>query len=127
VAPSGLKIPGDLDDAFSEITITFTALVYDKGEDGEESVRVQKSTDVTLSFPENVTVADSIAAVIIENRDPDDIVLGTEDTNVDLGQQIMDKAILATTVVKDDVADIFTLVFAQSELEGFSVGGAEFD
>ncbi|MEZ9947237.1 retention module-containing protein [Vibrio breoganii] len=127
VAPSGLKIPGDLDDAFSEITITFTALVYDKGEDGEESVRVQKSTDVTLSFPENVTVADSIAAVIIENRDPDDIVLGTEDTNVDLGQQIMDKAILATTVVKDDVADIFTLVFAQSELEGFSIGGAEFD
>ncbi|OEF82412.1 retention module-containing protein [Vibrio breoganii] len=127
VAPSGLKIPGDLDDAFSEITITFTALVYDKGEDGEESVRVQKSTDVTLSFPENVTVADSIAAVIIENRDPNDIVLGTEDTNVDLGQQIMDKAILATTVVKDDVADIFTLVFAQSELEGFSVGGAEFD
>ncbi|MFA0698463.1 hypothetical protein, partial [Vibrio sp. 10N.222.49.C9] len=69
----------------------------------------------------------SIAAVIIENRDPDDIVLGTEDTNVDLGQQIMDKAILATTVVKDDVADIFTLVFAQSELEGFSNGGAEFD
>ncbi|MFA0337736.1 retention module-containing protein [Vibrio breoganii] len=127
VAPSGLKIPGDGDSAFSEITITFTALVYDKGEDGEESARVQKSTDVTLSFPENVTAADSIAAVIIENRDPDDIVLGTEDTNVDLGQQIMDKAILATTVIKDDVADIFTLVFAQSELEGFSIGGAEFD
>ncbi|MDN3715835.1 retention module-containing protein [Vibrio breoganii] len=127
VAPSGLKIPDDGDSAFSEITITFTALVYDKGEDGEESARVQKSTDVTLSFPENVTAADSIAAVIIENRDPDDIVLGTEDTNVDLGQQIMDKAILATTVIKDDVADIFTLVFAQSELEGFSIGGAEFD
>ncbi|MEZ9898827.1 retention module-containing protein [Vibrio breoganii] len=127
VAPSGLKIPDDGDSAFSEITITFTALVYDKGEDGEESARVQKSTDVTLSFPENVTAADSIAAVIIENRDPDDIVLGTEDTNVDLGQQIMDKAILATTVIKDDVADMFTLVFAQSELEGFSIGGAEFD
>ncbi|GEA50749.1 type I secretion C-terminal target domain-containing protein [Vibrio inusitatus NBRC 102082] len=127
VAPSGLKLPGDGDADFSNITITFIALVYDKGEDGEGSERVQKATEVTLRFPEEVEANDSIAAVIIENRDSDDIIIGTEDTSIDLGQQIMDKEILATTVIKDDVADIFTMVFAQSDLQGFTIQGAEFD
>ncbi|OBT09449.1 hypothetical protein A9264_09280 [Vibrio sp. UCD-FRSSP16_10] len=127
VAPSGLKIAGDGDDAFSDITITFVALVYDKGEEGEGSARVLKETDVTLRFPEDVVVNDSIAAVVEESTNPDDIILGTEDSSIALGQQILDKGLLVTTADRDDVADILTLVFAQSDLEGFVIQGAEYD
>ncbi|CAM3049257.1 retention module-containing protein [Vibrio rarus] len=127
IAPSGLKIPGDGDADFSNITITLTALVYDKGEEGEQSVRQQKETDITLRFPESVVVNDSIAAEVIANTDPDDIIIGTEDRNIDLGQQIMDKNLLSTTSDRDDVTDLFTLVFAESDLQGFSILGAEYD
>ncbi|CAM4145776.1 retention module-containing protein [Vibrio neonatus] len=126
-APSGLKIAGDGDDAFSNITITFTALVYDQGEEGEQSARVEKQTDVTLRFPENVVANDSFAAEVEVKTESDDIIIGTEDTNINLGQQLLSKGILVTTADKDDVADRLTLVFAQADLQGFTIAGAEFD
>lgn len=129
LAPNGLVIPGDGDANFSELTVTFVARVFDRGDQDEgDGPRVFKETDVTISFPESVAGNDSFAADIVIHTDPDDIVLGVEDQGaIDLGQQILDKGILQATVF-DNVIDELSIVFRTADLPpGFSIGGADFD
>ncbi|GEM79227.1 retention module-containing protein [Vibrio superstes] len=129
LAPNGLVIPGDGDTNFSELTVTFVARVYDRGDEDEgNGPRVFKETDVTITFPETVNGNDTIAAEIIANTDADDIVLGVEDQgNIDLGSQILSKGIIQAQNF-DGVVDELSIVFKTSDLPaGFVIRGADFD
>ncbi|GAM63171.1 hypothetical protein JCM19232_1318 [Vibrio ishigakensis] len=128
LAPNGLVLP-DSEPTFSDLTVTFVARAYDRGDEDEgNGPRVIKETDVTIRFPETVDGNDSIAADIVIHTEPDDIILGVEDQgSIDLGQQILDKGILQATVF-DDVIDELSIVFNSADLPaGFSIGGADFD
>ncbi|GAM68118.1 RTX toxins [Vibrio sp. JCM 19236] len=119
----------DSESTFSDLTVTFVARAYDRGDEDEgNGPRVIKETDVTIRFPETVDGNDSIAADIVIHTEPDDIILGVEDQgSIDLGQQILDKGILQATVF-DDVIDELSIVFNSADLPaGFSIGGADFD
>ncbi|PMO56542.1 hypothetical protein BCT07_14735 [Vibrio breoganii] len=129
LAPNGLVIPGDGNANFSDLTITFVARAYDRGDEDEGGgPRTFKETDVTITFPEFVDGNDSIAAEIVINTDPDDIILAVEDQGaIDLGQQISDKNILQSLNF-DDVIDELSFVVKGSDLPaGFSIGGADYD
>ncbi|OED84357.1 retention module-containing protein [Vibrio breoganii] len=129
LAPNGLVIPGDGNANFSDLTITFVARAYDRGDEDEGGgPRTFKETDVTITFPEFVDGNDSIAAEIVINTDPDDIILAVEDQGaIDLGQQISDKNILQS-LNSDDVIDELSFVVKGSDLPpGFSIGGADYD
>lgn len=94
-APNGLVYSSNNDpdkNGFNDIKITITAKVYDQGEDSSEvKITKQVSTELTLSFPTEVTGNNSVAAQLSWVGDADDLVIGKEDNTVNLGQQIQDK------------------------------------
>ncbi|MDE1222273.1 retention module-containing protein [Vibrio aestuarianus] len=130
-APNGLILGADNDpdgDGYNEITLTIFAQVFDKGEDSSEVKTIKEvHSDITLKFPDFVTGNDSEAADINLVGDVDDIVLGSEDHVVNLGQQIQDKLMISASGF-DGVSDELSIVIAQSLLPaGASLSGAEFD
>ncbi|NGZ63460.1 cadherin-like domain-containing protein [Vibrio aestuarianus subsp. cardii] len=130
-APNGLILGTNNDpdgDGYNEITLTIFAQVFDKGEDSSEVKTIKEvHSDITLKFPDFVTGNDSVAADINLVGDVDDIVLGSEDHVVNLGQQIQDKLMISTSGF-DGVSDELSIVIAQSLLPaGASLSGAEFD
>lgn len=59
----------------------------------------QVSTELTLSFPTEVTGNNSVAAQLNWVGDADDLVIGKEDNTVNLGQRIQDKLMVNATVL----------------------------
>ncbi|MDE1324725.1 retention module-containing protein [Vibrio aestuarianus] len=130
-APNGLILGTNNDpdgDGYNEITLTIFAQVFDKGEDSSEVKTIKEvHSDITLKFPDFVQGNDSVAADINLVGDVDDIVLGSEDHVVNLGQQIQDKLMISASGF-DGVSDELSIVIAQSLLPaGASLSGAEFD
>ncbi len=130
-APNGLVYSSNNDpdkNGFNDIKITITAQVYDQGEDSSEAkITEQVSTELTLSFPTEVTGNNSVAAQLNWVGDADDLVIGKEDNAVDLGQQIQDKLMVNATGF-DAVADELSIVINASDLPaGASIGGQDFN
>ncbi len=85
------------------------------------------STELTLSFPTEVTGNNSVAAQLNWVGDADDLVIGKEDNTVNLGQQIHDKLMVNATGF-DAVADELSIVINASDLPaGASIGGQDFN
>ncbi len=130
-APNGLVYSSNNDpdkNGFNDIKITITAKVYDQGEDSSEvKITKQVSTELTLSFPTEVTGNNSVAAQLNWVGDADDLVIGKEDNTVNLGQQIQDKLMVNATGF-DAVADELSIVINASDLPaGASIGGQDFN
>ncbi|HDB1437057.1 TPA: retention module-containing protein [Vibrio cholerae] len=130
-APNGLVYSSNNDpdnNGFNDIKITITAQVYDQGEDSSEAkITEQVSTELTLSFPTEVTGNNSVAAQLNWVGDADDLVIGKEDNTVNLGQQIQDKLMVNATGF-DAVADELSIVINASDLPaGASIGGQDFN
>ncbi|WP_200857166.1 hypothetical protein, partial [Klebsiella pneumoniae] len=98
------------------------------GEDSSEvKITKQVSTELTLSFPTEVTGNNSVAAQLNWVGDADDLVIGKEDNTVNLGQQIQDKLMVNATGF-DAVADELSIVINASDLPaGASIGGQDFN
>ncbi len=116
-APNGLVYSSNNDpdkNGFNDIKITITAKVYDQGEDSSEvKITKQVSTELTLSFPTEVTGNNSVAAQLNWVGDADDLVIGKEDNTVNLGQQIQDKLMVNATGF-DAVADELSIVITRA-------------
>ncbi|HGY0671406.1 TPA: retention module-containing protein [Vibrio cholerae] len=130
-APNGLVYSSNNDpdkNGFNDIKITITAKVYDQGEDSSEvKITKQVSTELTLSFPTEVTGNNSVAAQLNWVGDADDLVIGKEDNTVNLGQQIQDK-LMVNAIGFDAVADELSIVINASDLPaGASIGGQDFN
>ncbi|MCK6261748.1 retention module-containing protein [Vibrio sp. ZSDE26] len=130
-APQGLDLtplnPSD-SSAFNNIKMSIETLVQDKGEDANErSPNAFRESSITLSFPETVVAGDEVAAEIAITEDS--LVSATEDTPLNLGQQL--DSIISFTGA-DDSADEITIVLDNKvTIDGvtypISISGAEVD
>ncbi|MFS1935521.1 retention module-containing protein [Vibrio splendidus] len=110
-APNGLDFTptNDADDVatdFNDIKMTIFTLVSDPGDaNNETSVQVQRTGEVTLSYPEVLTAPDKVAADIAIV--PDSVIDAVEDTQLDLGAAL--NGILSFTG-RDDSTDQVTVI-----------------
>ncbi|MCG9640856.1 retention module-containing protein [Vibrio sp. Isolate34] len=110
-APNGLDFtPGnDADDVvgnFNVIKMELYTLVSDPGDaNNESSVQVQRSGEVTLSYPEVLTAADKVAADIA--LVPNSVIDAVEDVQLDLGAAL--NGIVSFTG-RDDSPDQVTVI-----------------
>ncbi|PMP39992.1 cadherin-like domain-containing protein, partial [Vibrio splendidus] len=110
-APNGLDFTpaNDADDVatdFNDIKMTIFTLVSDPGDaNNETSAQVQRTGEVTLSYPEVLTAPDKVAADIAIV--PDSVIDAVEDTQLDLGAAL--NGILSLTG-RDDSTDQVTVI-----------------
>ncbi|CAK2554171.1 retention module-containing protein [Vibrio crassostreae] len=110
-APNGLDFtPGnDADDVvgnFNDIKMELYTLVSDPGDaNNESSAQVQRSGEVTLSYPEVLTAPDKVAADIAVV--PDSVIDAVEDVQLDLGAAL--NGIISFTG-RDDSPDQVTVI-----------------
>ncbi|MEZ8439037.1 retention module-containing protein [Vibrio splendidus] len=110
-APNGLDFTpaNDTDDVvgdFNDIKMTIFTLVSDPGDaNNETSAQVQRTGEVTLSYPEVLTAPDKVAADIAIV--PDSVIDAVEDTQLDLGAAL--NGILSLTG-RDDSTDQVTVI-----------------
>ncbi|MEZ9653160.1 retention module-containing protein [Vibrio splendidus] len=110
-APNGLDFTptNDADDVatdFNDIKMTIFTLVSDPGDaNNETSVQVQRTGEVTLSYPEVLVAPDKVAAAI--SIVPDSVIDAVEDTQLDLGAAL--NGILSFTG-RDDSTDQVTVI-----------------
>nr|WP_260327112.1 retention module-containing protein [Vibrio crassostreae] len=110
-APNGLDFTpeNDADDVatdFNDIKMTIFTLVSDPGDaNNETSAQVQRTGEVTLSYPEVLTAPDKVAADIAIV--PDSVIDAVEDTQLDLGAAL--NGILSFTG-RDDSTDQVTVI-----------------
>uniref|UniRef100_UPI002635C7E2 T1SS-143 repeat domain-containing protein n=1 Tax=uncultured Vibrio sp. TaxID=114054 RepID=UPI002635C7E2 len=110
-APNGLDLtPGnDADDVvgnFNDIKMELYTLVSDPGDaNNESSAQVQRSGEVTLSYPEVLTAPDKVAADIAVV--PDSVIDAVEDIQLDLGAAL--NGIISFTG-RDDSPDQVTVI-----------------
>ncbi|WP_394142199.1 retention module-containing protein [Vibrio chagasii] len=110
-APNGLDFtPGnDADDVvgnFNDIKMELYTLVSDPGDaNNESSAQVQRSGEVTLSYPEVVTAPDKVAADIAVV--PNSVIDAVEDVQLDLGAAL--NGIVSFTG-RDDSPDQVTVI-----------------
>ncbi|WP_060982486.1 retention module-containing protein [Vibrio splendidus] len=114
-APSGLDFTpaNDADDVvtdFNDIKMTIFTLVSDPGDaNNETSAQVQRTGEVTLSYPEVLTAPDKVAADIA--LVPDSVIDAIEDTQLDLGIALNS---LITFSGEDDSTDQVTIIIDDS-------------
>ncbi|WP_428805219.1 retention module-containing protein [Vibrio satsumensis] len=114
-APRGLDFTpaNDADDVvtdFNDIKMTIFTLVSDPGDaNNETSAQVQRTGEVTLSYPEVLTAPDKVAADIA--LVPDSVIDAIEDTQLDLGIALNS---LITFSGEDDSTDQVTIVIDDS-------------
>ncbi|MEC6900324.1 hypothetical protein [Photobacterium piscicola] len=109
-----------------KLTLNINALVQDMSDDGDVSNKVEEKGIITLDFSANTESHTEKAADIIV--DGSYIVTGTEDSSVNLGQQIMDNVVTISTANGDQTHDDFTLVINGNDLpQGATISGADFD
>ncbi|MEZ8152396.1 retention module-containing protein [Vibrio splendidus] len=110
-APNGLDFTpaNDADDVatdFNDIKMTIFTLVSDPGDaNNETSAQVQRTGEVTLSYPEVLTAPDKVAADIAIV--PNSVIDAVEDTQLDLGAAL--NGILSLTG-RDDSTDQVTVI-----------------
>ncbi|MEL0609049.1 retention module-containing protein [Vibrio echinoideorum] len=110
-APNGLDFTpaNDADDVatdFNDVKMTIFTLVSDPGDaNNETSAQVQRTGEVTLSYPEVLTASDKVAADIAIV--PDSVIDAVEDTQLDLGAAL--NGILSLTG-RDDSTDQVTVI-----------------
>ncbi|WP_162808217.1 retention module-containing protein [Vibrio splendidus] len=110
-APNGLDFTpaNDADDVvtdFNDVKMTIFTLVSDPGDaNNETSAQVQRTGEVTLSYPEVLTAPDKVAADIAIV--PDSVIDAVEDTQLDLGAAL--NGILSLTG-RDDSTDQVTVI-----------------
>ncbi|MFS1976251.1 retention module-containing protein [Vibrio splendidus] len=110
-APNGLDFTpaNDADDVatdFNDIKMTIFTLVSDPGDaNNETSAQVQRTGEVTLSYPEVLTAPDKVAADIAIV--PDSVIDAVEDIQLDLGAAL--NGILSLTG-RDDSTDQVTVI-----------------
>ncbi len=110
-APNGLDFTpaNDTDDVvgdLNDIKMTIFTLVSDPGDaNNETSAQVQRTGEVTLSYPEVLTAPDKVAADIAIV--PDSVIDAVEDTQLDLGAAL--NGILSLTG-RDDSTDQVTVI-----------------
>ncbi|NOI91723.1 retention module-containing protein [Vibrio splendidus] len=110
-APNGLDFTpaNDADDVatdFNDVKMTIFTLVSDPGDaNNETSVQVQRTGEVTLSYPEVLTAPDKVAADIAIV--PDSVIDAVEDSQLDLGAAL--NGILSLTG-RDDSTDQVTVI-----------------
>ncbi|WP_192890520.1 retention module-containing protein [Vibrio bathopelagicus] len=114
-APRGLDFTpnDDTDDVvgdFNDIKMTLYTLVSDPGDaNNETSAQVQRTGEVTLSYPEVLTAPDKVAAAI--SIVPDSVIDAIEDTQLELGTALNS---LITFSGEDDSTDQVTIVIDDS-------------
>ncbi|WP_454441339.1 retention module-containing protein [Vibrio bathopelagicus] len=114
-APRGLDFTpnDDTDDVagdFNDIKMTLYTLVSDPGDaNNETSAQVQRTGEVTLSYPEVLTAPDKVAAAI--SIVPDSVIDAIEDTQLELGTALNS---LITFSGEDDSPDQVTIVIDDS-------------
>ncbi|UPQ90349.1 retention module-containing protein [Vibrio sinaloensis] len=108
----------------SDIGLTIFAEVVDKGDDGSKRSDVeQRSTSVTLSFPAHLDDGDYKAGEL--DLTDNQIVTGTEDTQIDLGTQLEP---LLKVLSHDGHEDVITLVIDSNTSVGkIGIEGASED
>ncbi|NOI32751.1 retention module-containing protein [Vibrio cyclitrophicus] len=110
-APNGLDFTpaNDADDVatdFNDIKMTIFTLVSDPGDaNNETSAQVQRTGEVTLSYPEVMTAPDKVAADIAIV--PDSVIDAVKDIQLDLGAAL--NGILSFTG-RDDSTDQVTVI-----------------
>ncbi|WP_146151673.1 retention module-containing protein [Photobacterium sp. GB-50] len=110
----------------STIDITISAEVQDLGDNGEGDVSalVPFTTPITLDFTPNTSMITELAGDIVFNPD---VVTGTEDNVINLGDQIEDNIVIGS-VNGEQNHDSVTIVIKAADLpSGVTILGTNFD